>query len=532
MFIVKRHCVYCNLPVTKSQTDKGCFHEQKKRKIITAAAVILAVIIAFPGGIILKSKIRVAKLEKLSMDDSATAKYAAEYLPDKDTIFGYAQDLYNMGVRMPGTPEGEQAQSYVKDKFTQFGLENIEIIPSKTKLYTCENYSLSVNGENIDCCYINYSGCDGSDGTFDTGDITAQLVYVGSDTDSDVDVKGKIVVAEVGFTSLPYEICDVIGYLKYDPNNTFGMTDTKDVVYLGDSFTDGYFNYMEKGAAGYIGILTDYYDTAEYLSEDYTYYGDMTLPGMWVSNTDGTKIRELIDKDSTVTATLSMNGSLKEVDAGAVVGYVKGKSDETIMVQSHYDSITKGAVEDASGMACMLALAEMYSQIPSENLEKSILFIATDTHFSDYDTHDAVVEKLFGDDGNIVANLCIEHICEEYEINDDGTISDTGEVDARVVFVSGSKKLISITNEEFVRHGMDRTLVLPATLLGDSLCTDADEFYQEGVPVVNLISSPVYLYSSDDTIDKIPEEQLVPTCETMSDILWRLMELSADEIKN
>lgn len=502
---------------------------KKKGKIILV--IILVVIIAIPSGIALKGKIRVSKLEKLSMEDSVTAEYSSLYLPDKDTIFGYAEDLYNMGVRLPGTEAGKKAQSYVAEKFSQFGLKDVEIIPSKTKLYTCDDYSLSINGENIDCCYINYSGSDGSYGTFDTGNLEAELVYVGEKTDANVDVKGKIVVADVGFTSLPYLIGDLIGYLKYDTNNTFGLTGTKDVVYLGDSFTDGYFNYMEKGAVGYVGILTDYYDTAEYLSEDYTYYGNMTVPGVWVSNNDGQKIKELVKNNDSVSATLSLSGSLKEVDAGAVTGYVKGQIDETIMVQCHYDSITNGAVEDASGMACMLAMARMYSQIPKDKLEKSILFIATDTHFSDYDTHDAVVEKLFGKDSNIIANLCIEHICEEYEIGDDGTISDTGNIDPRVVFVNGSKKLIKITNEEFVRHNMDRTLVLPADLLGDSLCTDADEFYQEGVPLVNLISSPIYLYSSDDTMDKIPKEQLVPTCETMSDILWRLMECSADELK-
>ena len=498
----------------------------KRIGVVFLCIIIVLVLILVIWGFAIPA-IKIHKLEKLSMDDSVTAKYTT-YLDDTDTIYGYAQDLYDMGARRPGTEAGKKAQTYVKDKFTEFGLEDVDIIPSKTKLYTCDNATLSVNGETKDSCYINYSGSAGTFGAFQS-DVTGDMVYVGSDTASKEDVKGKIVVADVGFQSIPYVACNYIGFLKYDPNHTIGLTDSKDVVYMGDSFTDSYFYYMEQGAAGYIGILTDYYDTPEYYSEDYTYLGNMTMPGMWVSNKVGEEIKAAI-KDDSATASIQMSGSLEQVDAGAVVGYIKGKSEDTIMVQCHYDSITNGAVEDASGMSCLLALAKMYAQIPTEDIEKTILFIATDTHFSDYDTHDAVVEKLFGDDGHIVANLTIEHICEEYEINEDGTISDTGNIDARVVFVNGSDTLRQIVNEEFVRHGMDRTLVLPSTLLGDNLCTDADEFYQEGIPLCNLISSPVYLYSSDDTMDKIAKDALVPTCETFSDILWRFMSVESSAL--
>lgn len=499
----------------------------KRIGIIILGIVLLLLIILGIWGFVLPS-IRLGKLEKLSMDDSVTAKYSRQYLADEDMIYSYAQDLFDMGARLAGTEAWAKAQTYVKDKFTEFGLTDVDIIPSKTKLYTCNQYSFLLNGESKDCCYINYSGNDGTYGDFEA-DVTGEMVYVGTDTKSKKDVKGKIVVADIGFQSIPYVACNYIGYLKYDPNHTIGLTDTKDVVYIGDAFSDSYFYYMEQGAAGFIGILTDYYDTSEYYSEDYTYYGSMTMPGMWVSNKVGEEIKAAI-KSNSATGRLTMSGSLAQVDAGAVVGYVKGKSEDTIMVQCHYDSITSGAAEDASGMGCLLALAKMYAQIPAEDIEKTILFIATDTHFSDYDTQDAVVEKLFGEDGKIVANLAIEHICKEYKINEDGTISDTGNIDARVVFVSGSDTLISIVNEEFVRHDMERTLVLPATLLGENLCTDADEFYQEGIPVCNLISSPVYLYSSDDTMDKIPKAELVKTCETFSDILWRFMSVESSSL--
>lgn len=505
----------------------------KKTGVIFLCIILISVAVLGIIGFVFPA-IKVNKLEKLSMNDSVTAKYTS-YLPDEDTIYRFAEDLVSMGARRPGTASGTLAQNYTKEKFEESGLEDVSIIPSKTSLYNCDDYSLSIDGNRLETFYINYSGCDGNYGSFSTGKdgVNAELVYVGSNTNSNVDVKGKIVVAECGFQTMPLALARYVGKLYYDPDDTFGLTGTKDIVYMEDSFTDSYFNYMKKGAVGYIGILSDYYDSADYHSEDYTYLGNMSIPGLWISNSTGRELVEKIKKsDSTLKANITMSGSLEEVDAGAVVGYRKGASDETIMVQCHYDSITEGAVEDASGMSCLLAMAEMYGKIPAEDLDKTVLFIATDTHFSDYDTHDAVIKDLFGKDSKIVANICVEHIAKEYEINDDGTISSTGEIDPRIVFVSGSNDLVQIVNEEFVRHGMTRTLVLPATLLGESLCTDADEFYQEGIPVCNLIASPIYLYDNDDTLDKIQKDALVPTCETMSDILWRFMEADSASLKN
>lgn len=237
----------------------------KRIGIIILGIVLLLLIILGIWGFVLPS-IRLGKLEKLSMDDSVTAKYSGQYLADEDTIYSYVQDLFDMGARLAGTEAGAKAQTYVKDKFTEFGLTDVDIIPSKTKLYTCNQYSFLLNGESKDCSYINYSRNDGTYGDFEA-DVTGEMVYVGTDTKSKEDVKGKIVVADIGFQSIPYVACNYIGYLKYDPNHTIGLTDTKDVVYIGDAFSDSYFYYMEQGAAGFIGILADYYDTSEY--DDY-----------------------------------------------------------------------------------------------------------------------------------------------------------------------------------------------------------------------------------------------------------------------
>ena len=118
----------------------------------------------------------------------------------------------------------------------------------------------------------------------------------------------------------------------------------------------------------------------------------------------------------------------------------------------------------------------------------------------------------------------------EYK-NVDGELVATGEIEPRIVFTSGSDKITDITNEEIVRHNFAKTAVLPAAIF-DEPPTDADMYYQLDVPIVSLISGPLYLYDNCDTADKIAKDQLKSTAETFSSITLRLMELSAEEFKD
>ena len=105
-----------------------------------AAAALGAKAFALPA-----AKIR--RMEALPPEGPSSAYYGR--LPDADSIFGYAADLVDMGARLPGTEAGAKAQAYVKDKFEEFGLENVSIIPAKTKLYKCEACSLNIGDEEI-----------------------------------------------------------------------------------------------------------------------------------------------------------------------------------------------------------------------------------------------------------------------------------------------------------------------------------------------------------------------------------------------
>ena len=488
------------------------------------------------GAFFISDAVKLNKLSKLKLADSPTAGYR-NLIPSNDEIFRWIEELTNMGVRQPGTKAGEDAANYVADKFAEFGLTDIKNESANTFLWTADDWGLSVNGVDIDSYYMSHTFVSGRSSAFSTpeGGLQAEIVYVGDGKESDykrVDVKGKIVVSNVKMSRVPIGLVKFAGYLLYDPNKTLPLFSSRIDPYSANNFPYNYYNAIKNGAVGFIGILSNYIDSNQYNNENYSYIGGpMGLPGLWVSKSDGETLKNLIGNGEAV-ATMVLKGERKRVKGNAVVAYLPGKSDETILVHSHHDSSTTGAVEDASGTSVVLALAKMYAQIPKEERAKSLIFASMDSHFTGYQVHDAFAANHLKGKKNILVDVCVEHIANEVVENENGETVLTGLVEPRLIFVSGSKELINITEEEVVRHNYERTAIIPASLFGGEVPTDADVFYLTGIPIVSLVSGPIYLYDNIDTIDKVAKNELRPTTEVFADIIWRLSELTADEIRD
>ncbi len=226
---------------------------------------------------------------------------------------------------------------------------------------------------------------------------------------------------------------------------------------------------------------------------------------------------------------MNLKTEISRVEAGAVVGILKGKSDEAIIVQSHYDSSTPGGTEDASGTAVVLAMAEFFSKFDKDDLEKTILFTLMDTHFTDYDSHDSFKQRFMQKGHKILADVSIEHLALVAE-EKDGKLVPTNELEPRIIFIDKLDDMIRITKEELVRHRYGKIVILPTSFF-EAPPTDAEQLWEDGISMLSLISGPIYLYDNQDTADKIAKGELRPTAETFSDIVFRLMQLPADKLK-
>ena len=463
-----------------------------------------------------------------------TIKPKKVVVPSTDTIFGWIKDLTSVGYRRTGSPGSKRAAEYVRDKFKRFGLKKVAFQTAESFSWKVRNFSLSVDGRKQPSFPIAHS-VTGFDGTGKKGTgpdgLTAPLVDVANGDFTGKDVDGKIVVFNLKFLNLPIPLFRALADFNYDPNNTVKDTDQLAQPYI-TNFTDVARKAMDGGAVGMVGVLADYFDSDKYYNEYYRRL-DMTVPGVWVKPTVGTAIRSQLASKPSANANLKLNVTREPATARNVIGFLPGQSKETILISSHHDAVFKGAVEDASGTAEVLALAKYFGAMKQKQRKKSLMFATMDSHFTGYQAHQKFGEKYFTDPPESkrpVANLAIEHIGRQGLI-ENGQLKMTNQSEIQGILHNvGPRALESIKNA-VVRNRVDRTTVLPASVFGvEWIQTDASFAYEVGIPVVSLISGPVYLYDKQDTPDKVYKPHLRSVAKAFAEIVTDMGPMTREEI--
>jgi hypothetical protein len=72
---------------------------------------------------------------------------------------------------------------------------------------------------------------------------------------------------------------------------------------------------------------------------------------------------------------------------------------------------------------------------------------------------------------------------------------------------------------------------MPPTVFGDRPTTDGGDFHLAGVPIVNYLTAPFYLFDSMDTLDKIHRPSLVPVTRAAVRIIEGTAGVSAAEMR-
>ena len=105
---------------------------------------------------------------------------------------------------------------------------------------------------------------------------------------------------------------------------------------------------MAAGAIGFVGVLSDYPGNSH---RYYVPYDGVarTIPGVWISGSEGARLRRLCGADS-VQCTLVSRAIRRDITSYNVVGDLPGADDDSVIVGSHHDGPWSSAVEDASGV--------------------------------------------------------------------------------------------------------------------------------------------------------------------------------------
>lgn len=450
----------------------------------------------------------------------------------KNQMIGWIKGFTKWPHRRTGTKEGEESAEYVKNEFTALGLKDVGIEYADSLCTEVLKEDFFINGEKINAILSNGTNQKNETGRSITNVQDAELVYVKDgleDAFSGLDVEGKIVVCDV-FLS-PHSWNDTPATRFYGPNGEFDRDREIYNVYMPENYIDTYYKAMELGACAYVGVLQNFMDE-NFLNEDYNYVipqeEPMAIPTMWVSKAQG----EEIVKKMPTRASLSVETEVAYKKALTVMGTLEGMSDDIILVQSHHDAAVEGAVQDASGMSVVFALAQHFASIPKEERKTTMVFVSTDSHYTDYEGHDKFLDMMEEEGKNIVADFCVEHIAKEMDMDEDNRMIIYDRPETRIIFATDYKGLANMAFDTFCEHGMAHTMLMPAAPYGsdaydpDFVCTDAYSMHERGIPVISHLTAPMYLSHNTDTFDKVYFDGLVPMAETYIDMItkaWGIM---------
>lgn len=448
-----------------------------------------------------------------------------------DEILATIEDLVALSPRATGSSGGAAAASYVEERFSRAGLDT-EVMEVPSFSWRAREVRLEVGGESAECSPILHSGLSGHGWTGEVRHrIDAPVVDIGTDRVRAHDVRGAIVLFDLTFDMTLAHTLPLTLFL-HDPRHELLR---RDVLSSRNPYITSLARTMSEaaaaGAVGLIGVLRDYPDSLRYHNEYYrrTLF---SLPGVWVTRAGGARLRTQLARSP--RATLTLDVTRDEVVSRTVIGVLPGRSgggrgraSEAIMVQSHHDSVGDGAVEDASGAAEVIALAEHYGAAAKrgERLDKTLLFTTFDTHFTGYQAHQEFARRYVlsrSSPWRIVLNATIEHIGLRAVEGPDGGFAATGETEPRGLFVNVNPAFTVRIAKAIRRNRMHSTSLMGAGLLeffASGIPTDASFTFVSGVPTVSLISGPLYLYDDADTIDRIDVEQLEPVARFFADLV-------------
>lgn len=445
-------------------------------------------------------------------------------------------DLVALAPRAPGTPAGKQSADYVAGRLRSAGVPEVWIEETPTFAWTVTTHALRVGGESVAAspvrhCLVSDHDQTGPAGTGPDG-VTAPLVDIGRRRIGTgrrevppAEVAGRVVLFDLDFEVTNLAMLPMMEWF-HDPERRLL---SREFLGSGNPYLTNLTRVMTAagaaGAVGVIGVLRDYPESTSYHNEYYR-RSTLPLPGFWITRSSGEHLRAGLARGP-VEATLVLETLREQVPARTVVGRLPGRTRETVMVQSHHDSVGPGAVEDATGTAEVIALAEHFGAraAAGEVREKTLLFTLFDSHFTGYHAHrDFARRWILADDtpDDIVLNLTIEHVGLAARRGADGGFEVSTASEPRGIFENVNPRLKLDLVRLLRRHGVTATCLLNASLTeftSMGVPTDASFVLTSGVPVISLVSGPLYLYDDADTVDKVDVAQLEPVGRLYADLV-------------
>lgn len=246
-------------------------------------------------------------------------------------------------------------------------------------------------------------------------------------------------------------------------------------------------------------------------------------PGFWIGYQDGRRLRELIE-DGPVRISASLDLDMVEgLTSASQYGTLPGRTDEKIIVTGHMDGWFDAALDNASGVAVMVALAEYFSQIPGEERRRDMIFVGTAGHHIGSPNSPYMREEGLLDDTALLLNA--EHIAPVEFLRYGTELRRTVGISPRRWWVHGSDRLLDLTLEAYRTVGVSIVAPMHPRASGEIGRID------EEAPSIQLIRSPEHKHTDLDVPALVPSVGLEAVTRAYAKIIDGVNELSLPELR-
>ncbi len=375
--------------------------------------------------------------------------------------------------RIPGTPYDRMTRDWVEAQFRQIGLTSVrqqEVALDTVWYPTSWTASYSVGGKATKLATV--FPINDTPGTSAQG-VDADLVWVGLGTAADFrgrDVKGKAVMI-------------------YSVPTPGGRDHTAE--------WNGAMQRASDAGAAVVFVVMGFPGSSQTNPEG---ADRLTSPTVTVSTVEADAIRDQLERGAAVSMHLTLNiEHRKGGTSGNVWGVLPGTTDEQILVMAHTDCFFDGALDNASGMAAMLAIARHYASLPQASRRRTLVFLTTPDHH-----HGAAGIKWIRDHydfGKVALIVNSEHPSQTLVYWFQKGLMTSSAVSARRWYAGGSPALQAIVKDKLRQSGV-ATYRMPEFRPGGEL-----QHIYKLAPSFEIIDHVIY-HSTLDTSALVPDTGL------------------------
>lgn len=441
------------------------------------------------------------------------------FVPTAPEMLGWIEHVVERGIRRPGYTADEWAVGWAENFFHTLDLQDVALEDVVLPRWEPESSVLEMWPVSSPDEMIEPESFPLPHSAPAPGGLEGRLVSAGDG------VGGAIAFDTVTLSRFRQTTARDLAIRSYDPDGEFDTL--TQVLPFGRRLQGVMEPHIEAGAAGYVGVVDAPWDTCDY----YVPYDavERPIPGVWISRADGARVRELLDAGP-VWARMSIDSTRRDIVTHNVVGTLPGASDDWVIVGCHHDGPWASAVEDASGMALVMAQATYWSQLSHLERPHNMMFVLTSGHMAGGAGTRAFVDAHRGMLGRVVLEVHLEHPAREC-VGRDGALVPTDAPEVRWWFTTSTDRLVNAVDDAIRAEDLRRSLVMPPDVFGPHPTTDGGFFHLEGVPLVNFLTAPMYLFDSRDTIDKVHAESLEPVTRAAIRIIASTRGVSAAEMR-